>query len=140
MRFAPLLLAVVCLSACQPGDTSNSTDQDVMAIAKSAPAREQGRTDPQSGLIIDENWEVVKAHCGACHSTQLVTQNRGDRETWLSLIRWMQETQGLWSFDPATEDQILAYLSRNYPPLSVGRRPPLDPALMPPSPYETRTP
>jgi mono/diheme cytochrome c family protein len=97
-------------------------------------------TDPGSGLIIDAGWELVRGHCVACHSARLVTQNRGSRETWLSMIRWMQETQGLWQFDQATENTILDYLARNYGPADVYRRSPLAPEFLPANPYAKKTP
>lgn len=87
--------------------------------------------DEQTGLIIDPGWELVRAHCGGCHSHQLVTSQRADRQTWLDIIRWMQATQNLWQFDPATETGILDYLSRNYPPQANRRRAPIPPSLMP---------
>lgn len=101
----------------------------VTAMAVAAPDQQQ---DLASGLIIDENWELVKAHCTVCHSAALVTQQRGSRETWTSLIRWMQNTQGLWQFDAETETNILNYLETNYAPSTAYRRAPLDPSLMPP--------
>ena len=91
--------------------------------------------DVTSGLVIDEHWELVKAHCSACHSPQLVTQNRGSRQNWLEMIRWMQETQGLWQFDAVTEGAILDYLEKNYAPSASHRRAPLPKALMPQNPY-----
>ncbi|MFQ5982423.1 MAG: hypothetical protein ACE5KS_03520 [Woeseiaceae bacterium] len=94
--------------------------------ASAAPA-----LDAESGLIIDEGWELVRAHCGGCHSHRIVTQQRADRRTWLDMIRWMQATQNLWQFDPATEAGILDYLARNYPPQAGRRRAPLPPSLMP---------
>lgn len=90
-------------------------------------------TDPATGLIMDENWQIVAAHCGACHSTRLVTQNRGSRETWLHMIRWMQDSQGLWPFNEPTETMLLDYLEENYGPLAASRRQPLPPELMPPT-------
>jgi hypothetical protein len=91
--------------------------------------------DPASGLIVDDHWELVRAHCGACHSTRLVTQNRGSRETWLKMIRWMQETQGLWALNGPQEDAILDYLAKNYAPAAAARRTMLAPELLPPNPY-----
>lgn len=93
--------------------------------------------DPATGLVMDENWQIVAAHCGACHSTRLVTQNRGSRETWLHLIRWMQDSQGLWPFNEETEQILLDYLENNYGPLAASRRQPLPAALMPPNPHES---
>jgi hypothetical protein len=87
--------------------------------------------DPASGLIMDDNWEVVRAHCGACHSTRLVTQNRGSRETWLRLIRWMQDSQGLWPLNGPTEQALLDYLEQNYGPAPATRRKPLPVELRP---------
>ena len=78
-------------------------------------------TDDASGLIKADGWQLVRIHCGGCHSHKLVTGQRGDRQSWLAVIRWMQATQNLWQFDEATEDGILSYLARNYPPRSDRR-------------------
>ena len=102
----------------------------VLVLSGSLAAQEQ-QIDGQSGMIIDDNWQVVKAHCTVCHSARQVTQQRGSRETWLNLIRWMQDKQGLWQFDSATENGILDYLEKNYAPAASYRRTPLAPELMP---------
>jgi hypothetical protein len=104
-------------------------------VCAAAPAQE--RIDEQTGLIVDSGWELVRANCGACHSHKLVTSQRADRQTWLDIIRWMQATQNLWQFDPATEQGILDYLARNYPPQPNRRRAPIPPSLMPPSKADT---
>jgi len=87
--------------------------------------------DPASGLIRAPGWEQVRAHCGGCHSHALVTGQRADRNTWLDIIRWMQETQNLWQFQSQVETQILDYLEANYPPQPNRRRAPIPPGLMP---------
>ena len=79
--------------------------------------------DKDTGLIVAEGMQIVKANCTACHSAKFITLQKGDRETWLSMIRWMQKTQGLWEFDDKTEDTILTYLETNYPPSTTSRRP-----------------
>ncbi|ATJ82043.1 hypothetical protein ACFPTY_03590 [Halomonas beimenensis] len=94
-------------------------------------------TDPETGLIQAEGWEVVKANCTVCHSARLVTQNSGSRNHWEYLIRWMQETQGLWQFRPEMEATILDYLAEHYGPKEGARRPPLPRHLMPDNPYAT---
>lgn len=101
-----------------------------------APAGEAPALDPASGLVVADGWEAVRANCSACHSLKLVTQNRGSRETWASMIRWMQKTQGLWPFDAATEATILDYLARNYAPAAQFRRAPLAPELLPADPRD----
>lgn len=88
-------------------------------------------TDATTGLIKNSGWEQVRVHCGGCHSHALVTGQRADRNTWLDIIRWMQETQNLWQFQPEVEAQILDYLATNYPPQPNRRRAPIAPSLMP---------
>lgn len=70
---------------------------------------------------------LVSAHCGACHSLNLVTQNRGDRAHWQKLIRWMQAEHNLWDLG-AAEEPVLDYLATHYgAPELVPRRTPLAP-------------
>ncbi len=87
--------------------------------------------DLASGLNKAPNWQLVQAHCGACHSLQLVTSQRGDRQFWRNTIIWMQQTQNLWPLAPADEEKILGYLSTQYGAKTWGRRPPLPVSLMP---------
>ena len=89
-------------------------------------------TDPLSGLVIDDGWQLVRAHCGACHSWRLVTSQRGDATFWRDTIVWMQRTQNLWPIPAADEQAIVDYLARNYNETDWGRRPPLAASLMPP--------
>ncbi len=87
--------------------------------------------DEATGLIRDDGWLQVRAHCGGCHSHALVTSQRASRNAWEAMIRWMQETQNLWQFQPEVEAQILDYLAKNYPTQPNRRRAPLAPHLMP---------
>jgi hypothetical protein len=96
----------------------------------------QPQLDQESGLIIAPGFEEVKTNCTACHSAKFITLQKGDRETWLAMIRWMQKTQGLWEFDEPLEATILDYLSTNYPAGEASRRPNLKHTLLPPNPYE----
>jgi len=96
---------------------------------------EAAETDPLTGLIKAQDWELVRNNCIACHSTRLITQQRGNANQWLSVIRWMQEKQNLWQFDPDTESRIIAYLAENYPPGRAQRRAAIAPDLMPPNPH-----
>lgn len=89
--------------------------------------------DEATGLATGPGWELVRAHCGGCHSYKLVTAQRADRQTWLDTIRWMQATQNLWEFDAATENRILDYLAEYYPPQPARRRAPIPLSLMPPA-------
>jgi hypothetical protein len=89
--------------------------------------------DAASGLRIAPGWELVRGHCGACHSYGLITAQRGGRDYWLKTIRWMQQTQNLWPLPAAVEAPLLDYLATHYNETDWGRRPALPPALMPPS-------
>ncbi len=75
----------------------------------------------RTGLIEAEGLMMVVNNCTNCHSAKLVTQNRMNKERWISTIRWMQETQNLWDLGP-NEDIIVDYLVANYPPAKKGRR------------------
>jgi mono/diheme cytochrome c family protein len=105
----------------------------VVSLVLFAAGAKAAETDEGTGLAIAPGWELVRAHCGGCHSHRLVTSQRADRQTWLDIIRWMQATQNLWQFDEATENTILDYLAANYPPQPNRRRAPIPPTLMPPA-------
>jgi len=93
------------------------------------------KIDPLSGMIIDDDWQIVQAMCSVCHSPKLFTNYGATRQTWASLIDWMQAKQGLWPLDPTIEDKILTYLAKNYPPGEASRRRNLSADLRPPNPY-----
>ena len=78
----------------------------------------------RTGLKEGEGLLKVIGHCTVCHSAELITQNRMNRERWNATIRWMQETQNLWELG---DDQkiIVDYLVTQYPVESKGRRAPL---------------
>lgn len=65
--------------------------------------------------------DLVKAHCAACHSLQLVTQQRMSRSGWLASIRYMQKNHNLWSLG-GHEEALLDYLETNYGPASEARK------------------
>ena len=75
----------------------------------------------RTGLKDGEGLMTVVAHCTACHSAQLVIQNRMSKERWNATIRWMQETQNLWDLGESQE-VIVDYLVKNYRVYSKGRR------------------
>ena len=79
----------------------------------------------QTGLAYGEGFDIVRGTCTACHSAKLVTQNRATREGWHQMIRWMQETQGLWELGK-NEPIILDYLAKYYAPEETGRRANID--------------
>lgn len=75
----------------------------------------------RTGFIEAPGMQETINNCTNCHSAQLVIQNRMNKETWQTTIKWMQETQSLWDLGE-NEDVIIDYLVKNYPPSSKGRR------------------
>ena len=75
----------------------------------------------RTGLKEGEGLMTVVANCTACHSAQLIIQNRMNKERWDATIRWMQETQNLWDLGD-NQEIIVNYLVKNYPVNSKGRR------------------
>ena len=107
-----------------------------LALAAAAQAAaEAPELDPFTGLKMTGDWQLVRSNCVGCHSAKLITQQSGTESRWLGLIRWMQDTQNLWQFEPAVEKKIIGYLAANYPPREDRRRAPIPPDLMPPNPY-----
>ena len=97
-----------------------------IAFAASLPAQEPLPLDPASGLVVDDNWQLVLGNCSSCHSTRLVTQNRMSAESWKHTIRWMQEKHNLWDLGD-NETAIIAYLDKHYGvPQRPHRRQPLN--------------
>lgn len=74
-----------------------------------------------TGMVADTGVAEVIQNCGACHSLDLVKQNRATAEGWKEIITWMQETQKLWDLG-LKEPIIIKYLAKNYGPENTGRR------------------
>lgn len=74
-----------------------------------------------TGFKNDEGLQLVITNCTTCHSAKLVTQNRATKEGWISIIRWMQETQNLWDLGK-NEATIVNYLAKHYAPEQKARR------------------
>lgn len=120
--FAALLILVIGAvflllqndqASTDPGPTGQAGGDDWNRIENGVHLR--------TGLKDDEGLMTVVTHCTACHSAQLVIQNRMNKERWNATIRWMQETQNLWDLGE-NQEVIVDYLVRNYPPTEKGRR------------------
>ena len=83
------------------------------------------KKDTETGLLVDENMQMVKAQCTSCHSSKLIIANRFTRDGWKQKIRWMQANHNLWDLGE-TEKPVLDYLEKNYAPTTtLARRQPL---------------
>ncbi len=72
-------------------------------------------TDAETGLALDKDLVLVKAHCTGCHSAKMITQIRLKRDEWQERIRWMQRNHKLWDLGES-EKPVLAYLEKHYSP------------------------
>jgi hypothetical protein len=106
----------------------------VLAVCGAVTAQEVA-VDPLTGLKMAPGWELVRNNCVTCHSAKQFLQQKGTRETWRSVILWMQGRAGLWPLDAKTEAGILDYLESNHGPGAEFRRAPIPANLMPPNPY-----
>jgi len=132
-RAVAIAAAIVLLaSACSREEVAPEPAATPAPVAAAEP-----QLDPTTGLKMVGDWETVRANCTACHSSRLITQQRGSAEQWLTMIRWMQKKQNLWVFDPVTESKIIGYLAENYPPSDAQRRAAIPPHLMPLNPYSS---
>jgi len=116
MRF--LFLLFIIFSGCQ-----ESKDETVEIISDDKPV--ELPIDEQTGFVVDEGLNLVKANCLPCHSSKIILQNKATKEGWESIIKWMQETQNLWDLGD-NKEKIVAYLAKNYGPDETGRRKPLE--------------
>lgn len=96
----------------------------LLAIVTGSAAQDSLPTDPETGLVLEGDWQLVLANCSGCHSIRLVTQNGMSAEGWLETIRWMQEKHNLWDLGK-NEEKIVAYLETHYgvPELPARRSP-----------------
>lgn len=133
---AVLLLAALLLAGCggKPSETVAPPNQPTSPDAEllSDPEPDDGG---YGALVQAPGSELVVMHCVRCHGPRQFLQQRGSRDTWRGLIRWMQKDHGMLPLDEQVEDRIVEYLATHYAPVDKGRRPPLAPELMPPNPY-----
>ena len=107
----------------------------LLLLAGGVRLAQEPEIDAFTGFPKTGDWELVRANCIACHSTKLITQQRGTAAQWLAMIRWMQKKQNLWAFEPDVEQKIVAWLAENYPPSDERRRAAIPPDMMPPNPF-----
>lgn len=67
------------------------------------------------GLPRSAGVETVAAYCAACHTLQIVMQQRQTREGWDYLLNWMVDKQGMAPPPDDTREEILNYLTREFP-------------------------
>ena len=107
-RFLPLAVSVGLFGATVQKNTQSSNHSNTRSS-------EADSTDAETGLALDPNLMLVKAHCTGCHSAKMITQVRLKRDEWQERIRWMQRNHKLWDLGES-EKPVLAYLEKYYSP------------------------
>ena len=64
----------------------------------------------ECNLPIGNGQEEVCTYCIACHSLQIVTQQRLSRKVWNEVLRWMVEEQAMPKLPVAERALIIDYL------------------------------
>ena len=73
--------------------------------------------DPQDeywGLPREPGYEEVEGYCSACHSLEIVMQQKLTPARWGELLIWMREKQGMPEPEPEDYVLILNYLQTNF--------------------------
>lgn len=123
-----LIVVGLLVLGCAPKEEATMTPaktEPAKTGKAEAKASKKLAVDKETGLVMAEGFEIVKANCTvACHSATLVTQNRGNEKYWKDAIRYMQKNQGLWDLG-SDEPLIISYLATHYGQSPVYRRAPL---------------
>ncbi|MDO5604081.1 MAG: cytochrome C-552 [Paracoccus sp. (in: a-proteobacteria)] len=126
--YAALMVAgaAVAVAQSQPdpmrqmrGDTivEVSVRLDPMEALRAPPLTETSEvalSDEFGGLPDAPGAEETYYTCVACHSTDIIKQQRVSDARWDDLWQWMIETQGMIEPDDADREIILAYLKTHF--------------------------
>ena len=112
-RFWALVLSLgLFVAAVQKEHQSDGASVSLVPTIIRLPA---DSIDTETGLALDPNLMLVKAHCTGCHSPKMITQVRLKRSEWQERIKWMQRNHKLWDLGEA-EKTVLDYLEKHYSP------------------------
>lgn len=122
--FAALTLSVgLALAAPAPdpmkplaGRPAGADPRDPMTALMARPdesAGGEGNTE-LGGLPDGPGAEGTYYQCVACHSTEIIKQQRVTDHRWDELWKWMVEAQGMVEPDDETKKVILTYLKENF--------------------------
>lgn len=95
-------------------DALNPYASGADAGAGQAVATDFDPNDEFWGLPRNPGYEEVAYNCAACHSLQLVMQQRRSAARWNETIDWMIAQQGMPAPPGNERERIVAYLSRTY--------------------------
>lgn len=115
MRGAGLAGAAGCALLLAAGAVLAQTGYDPMAAMRGgdeeAGSARPVPSDAFGGLPDAPGAEATYYQCVACHSTEIIKQQRLSDARWEYLWGWMIEEQGMPEADPETKAEILGYLT-----------------------------
>lgn len=99
----------------RPGAASSGGYDPMSRPGGREPAEAVQKGNPELGGLPDgPGAEDTFYLCSACHSIQLVTQQRVSDQRWDYLWTWMVEEQGMPEQDAETRERILDYLKTHF--------------------------
>lgn len=117
MMSAGLALAASGLDPMAPlaGRPAGAVPGDPMSalVARSEAGATEGNAE-LGGLPDGPGAEETYYQCVACHSTDIIRQQRVTDHRWDELWTWMVEQQGMVEPDPETKAVILTYLKSTF--------------------------
>ena len=87
------------------------------ARAQTADAGSYASFDPDDeywGLPRSAGHEDVALYCSACHTLEIVMQQRATEARWLYMLDWMVEEQNMPPLSDSDKAVVLGYLSENF--------------------------
>lgn len=129
IRYGASALAVLiigaglALSAPEPdpmkaltGRPAGANPLDPMTALMARPeGPEAGEANAELGGLPDgPGAEDTYYQCVACHSVEIIKQQRVTDHRWDELWKWMVEKQGMVEPDEETKKVILSYLKKNF--------------------------
>lgn len=75
--------------------------------------------DDSWGLPHADGYEGIAIYCSACHTLEIVMQQRASRERWDYMLEWMTKEQNMPPLPDDQKTKMLNYLSENFGPASL---------------------
>lgn len=117
---ALVLGAGMALAVPDPMDALRGRPAGAMALDPMSALRAHAREGEVAGIPELDNLpdspgaEETYYQCVACHSTEIIKQQRITDARWDDLWDWMVETQGMFEPDEETKQIIMSYLKENF--------------------------
>ncbi|MCZ0964239.1 cytochrome C-552 [Paracoccus benzoatiresistens] len=93
---------------------NNPLDPMTALMARSDEGADAESNAELGGLPDGPGAEDTYYQCVACHSTEIIKQQRVTDHRWDELWTWMVEAQGMVEPDDKTKKVILTYLKENF--------------------------